>query len=144
MGNGGSAKQRGGSRDPPSYCRSFVDAYHAALVDPDNALTIPMAKIRLQGVSATTPILREIMHHGWLRPLARWHARVVQKLRIAPEPSSCAQRACSAVRAFVRLVEEDSKSDQNDRVQEESGLIDYLLRVMKSDAIRRMWSAGYH
>jgi hypothetical protein len=55
MGNGGSTKQLGGSRDPPSYCRSFVDAYHAALVDPDNALAIPMAKIRLQGVSATTP-----------------------------------------------------------------------------------------
>ena len=102
MGNGGSTKQLGGSRDPPSYCRSFVDAYHAALVDPDNALAIPMAKIRLQGVSATTPILRAIVRHGRLRPLASPHVALVHKARIAPEPLSCTQGACAAVRAFLR------------------------------------------
>jgi hypothetical protein len=53
-------------------------------------------------ISAKVPILREIVHHGWLRPLAQWHGRVVNKARIAPEPAGCAQRSCPAVRAFLR------------------------------------------
>jgi len=50
----------------------------------------------------TLAILREIVRHNWLCPLARWHVAVVQKLRIASEPLSCAQRSCAAVRAFLR------------------------------------------
>lgn len=33
-----------------SSIAEFFDAYHAALVDLDNALAIPMAEIRLQGI----------------------------------------------------------------------------------------------
>ena len=36
----------------------------------------------------TLAILREIMRHNWLRPLAKWHGGVVHKARIAPEPLS--------------------------------------------------------
>ena len=50
----------------------------------------------------TNAILREIMRHGRLRPLAGWHGRVVNSARIASEPLSCAQRSCRAVRAFLR------------------------------------------
>jgi hypothetical protein len=37
-----------------------------------------------------------------VRSPARWHAAVVQKLRIAPEPAAYAQRSCAAVRGFLR------------------------------------------
>jgi hypothetical protein len=38
----------------------------------------------LEGNVPGIPILREIVPHGWLRPLARWHGRVVNKARNSP------------------------------------------------------------
>ena len=62
----------------------------------------PQHRIRALPNVPGIPILREIVRHGRLRPLASPHVALVHKARIAPGPLSCARRSCSAVRAALR------------------------------------------
>jgi hypothetical protein len=65
----------------------------------------------LAGHRCDSPLsLASICHgksrHGWLRPLAGWHGRVVQKVSRPFGPASCDHRSCPAVQAFLRRLNE--------------------------------------
>jgi len=52
--------------------------------------------------------------------VARWHDRVVQKLRNAVNQYACARRSCCAVRALLRLVKDKTVRSQISRTRSEN------------------------
>jgi hypothetical protein len=93
-----------GESDPGSPPFVFFLPAMAKATAPDDAFAVRHERpAHCPSTSQRVQILVFLlgMALGWLRPLAGWHGRAVQKPAATPEPAGCAHGSFHAVRAFL-------------------------------------------